>query len=76
MSEPSVGDLLAAADRDARRLLGQALPSDGPSLAAGYADALRAADEVLAAFPNLHEGPHPGIQSGPLRYGGSCLRRR
>jgi hypothetical protein len=52
MSEASVGDLLAAADRDARRLLAQAIPSDGPSLAAGYPGVLHGAYEVLAAIPN------------------------
>ncbi len=50
-SEPSVGDLLAAADRDALRLLGDAEPSDGPALAAGWAQVLTAGYDVLAAIP-------------------------
>ena len=57
MSKPTVGDLLAAADRDARRLLGHAEPSDGPCLAAGYAGVLHAASGVLAAIPNPTVGP-------------------
>ncbi len=51
MSDPTVGDLLAAADRDARALLGNAEPHDGPSLAAGWAAVLGAAYNVLTAIP-------------------------
>lgn len=64
MSEPSVGDLLAAADRDARRLQGQAEASDGPSLAAGYAGVLHAALEVLSAIPHPSVGPPAATDRG------------
>lgn len=64
MSEPSVGDLLAAADREARRLLGRVEPSDGPSLAAGYAGVLHAASQVLSAIPSVG----PPARSDPADY--------
>ena len=59
MSEPTVGDLLAAADHDARRLLAHAEPQDGPGLAAGYAGVLHAGREVLAAIPDTVVGAPP-----------------
>lgn len=68
-SEPSVGDLLAAADRDALRLLGDAEPSDGPALAAGWAQVLTAGYDVLAAIPT------PAVDQ-PAATGGDYLSVR
>lgn len=56
MTEASVGDLRAGADRETRRLLGQTVPSDRPSLATGYADVLQGAYQVLAATPTRPSG--------------------
>ena len=51
MSDFTAEQLLAHADRDARQLLGRTEPTDGTSLAAGWADVLVAAAEVLTATP-------------------------
>lgn len=51
MSELTIVELLAAADRDARLLLGHTAPEDGPGLAAAWPELLRAAAVLLANVP-------------------------
>ena len=51
MSEFTVSQLLAAADRDARQLLGHTTPDDGPALTAAWPDLLRVAVVLLANAP-------------------------
>lgn len=51
MSEFTVSQLLAAADRDARQLLGHTTPDDGPALTAAWPDLLRVAAVLLANAP-------------------------
>ncbi len=51
MSEFTVAELLAAADRDARQLLGHTEPDDGPGLTAAWPELLRSAAVLLASAP-------------------------
>ena len=51
MSDPTVGELLAAAEIAALQLVGDAEPHDALPLAAGWRDVLTAAHQVLAAIP-------------------------
>lgn len=51
MSEFTVAELLAAAERDARQLLGRTEPEDGPRLTAAWPELLRVATVLLANAP-------------------------
>lgn len=59
MSDPTVGELLAAADHAALQLVGATEPNDALPLAAGWADVLDAAYQVLAAIPEPAVGERP-----------------
>ena len=58
MSEPTVGELLAA-DRAALQLGGATEPNDALPLAAGWRDVLDAAYEILAAIAEPAVGQRP-----------------
>ena len=59
MSDPTVGELLAAADHAALQLVGATEPNDALPLAAGWRDVLDAAYQVLAAIPEPAVGERP-----------------
>lgn len=61
MSEFTVAELLAAADREALQLLGHTEPDDGPRLAAAWPELLRVAAVLLAHAPQPNS-TRPGTQ--------------
>ena len=60
----TVGELLADAERTARRLLGRPITADGTSLLAGWDVVLAAASEVLAAQTTASATPAGGDAVG------------